>query len=190
MIIYVSYVYFNVYYTSKLSVHVRVHVDWTGGCRLCARLDAHVASIWRVVSANPLGIMTANIVSPILVKSQSDLHWLVSIPTRVLARAIFGPASRAVPARVLARAICGPASRAVPACVLARAVCGSCSWSCNWHLCYQGVHWRDFRTKSGLNANPHQSGFSKSMYSLWKIAKSWLRSAHYSKKAFTSHWKL
>ena len=173
MIIYVSYVYFNVYYTSKLSVHVRVNVDWTGGCRLCARLDAHVASIWRVVSANPLGIMTANIVSPILVKSQSDLHWLVSVHTLVLARAI-----------------CGPASRAVPACVLARAVCGSCSWSCNWHLCYQGVHWRDFRTKSGLNANPHQSGFSKSMYSLWKIAKSWLRSAHYSKKAFTSHWKL
>ena len=90
--------------------------------------------------------MTANIVSPIVVKSQSDLHWLVSVPARVLARAICGPASRAVPTRVLARAVfasravltrvlaravCGPASRAVPACVLARAVCGSCSWSCN-----------------------------------------------------------
>ena len=40
-----------------------------------------------------------------------------------------------------------------------------------------------FHTESGLNADPHRSGFWNPMYgSLWQTAKSWLGSAHCCKK--------
>ena len=40
-----------------------------------------------------------------------------------------------------------------------------------------------FRTECWPNADPHGSGFSNPIYSLWQMAKSWLRSAHCYKKA-------